>query len=426
MMKLFGRGEKSKKGNVKDEKSSVHDVRYTAVMRALVWRYVSAMHRKLDDEPVTEDDINELKGDVSALRYELLDVLGRNGMDVSFTDRKEKTVLAKRVKIWERRLMKDFQVAPVSVMNEDGRPVHEDALSRFRRIAKMAAAASSNDKWKLTLAATGMSCQIGRCRSRESFKSQQKLQQAMEQAKRLVMRSPLPEISRSVTPVDMPKSPGHNLLALIRDISSDVGAHVDLRTPTHLRPDDTRVLLSPSSYLDDTTKLHRPIPKPRSRSASPNRPRRNLSPMPNRVIDATDVPKVATKKPPLSSGKSQDSDKSSDEIVVARPVAPDMKPVGYLPPPPYTKSKMQPPPTMEVTPCTPICTRGRSPKRGHLKVSPQPRTPSPKHIPQTGSPVDSTTAASTEHLVPPPVTLRSLKLEDDIRSIKRPSRTGWL
>ncbi|VVD01670.1 unnamed protein product [Leptidea sinapis] len=105
MMKLFGRGEKSKKGNV-----------------------------KLDDEPVTEDDINELKGDVSALRYELLDVLGRNGMDVSFTDRKEK------------------------------------------------------------------------------------------------------KISRSVTPVDMPKSPGHNLLALIRDISSDVGAHVDLRTPTHLRP----------------------------------------------------------------------------------------------------------------------------------------------------------------------------------------------
>jgi transient-receptor-potential-like protein len=61
-----------------------------AVMRALVWRYVSAMHRKMDDEPVTEDDVNELKGDVSALRYELLEVFEKNGMDVSFTDRKEK------------------------------------------------------------------------------------------------------------------------------------------------------------------------------------------------------------------------------------------------------------------------------------------------------------------------------------------------
>ena len=58
-------------------------------MRALVWRYVSAMHRKMDDEEVTEDDINELKGDVSALRYELLEVFEKNGMDVSFTDRKE-------------------------------------------------------------------------------------------------------------------------------------------------------------------------------------------------------------------------------------------------------------------------------------------------------------------------------------------------
>lgn len=66
-------------------------MRYTAVMRALVWRYVSAMHRKMDDEPVTEDDINELKGDVSALRYELLEVFEKNGMDVSFTDRKEKS-----------------------------------------------------------------------------------------------------------------------------------------------------------------------------------------------------------------------------------------------------------------------------------------------------------------------------------------------
>ena len=48
------------------------------------------MHRKCDEEPVTEDDINEVKGDISAMRYEMLEVFEKNGMNVSFTDRKEK------------------------------------------------------------------------------------------------------------------------------------------------------------------------------------------------------------------------------------------------------------------------------------------------------------------------------------------------
>lgn len=62
-------------------------------MRSLVWRYVSAMHRKMEDSEVTEDDINEVKGEISAMRYELLEVFDRNGMDVSFTERKEKSTL---------------------------------------------------------------------------------------------------------------------------------------------------------------------------------------------------------------------------------------------------------------------------------------------------------------------------------------------
>lgn len=59
-------------------------------MRALVWRYVSAMHRKCEENPVTEDDINEVKNDISSFRYEILEVLGRNGMDVSCAEKKEK------------------------------------------------------------------------------------------------------------------------------------------------------------------------------------------------------------------------------------------------------------------------------------------------------------------------------------------------
>lgn len=59
-------------------------------MRALVWRYVSAMHRKCEENPVTEDDINEVKNDISSFRYEMLEVLNKNGMDVSSAEKKDK------------------------------------------------------------------------------------------------------------------------------------------------------------------------------------------------------------------------------------------------------------------------------------------------------------------------------------------------
>ena len=41
------------------------------------------MHRLQEMSEVTEDDINEVKGDISTLRFELLEVFKRNGMDVS-------------------------------------------------------------------------------------------------------------------------------------------------------------------------------------------------------------------------------------------------------------------------------------------------------------------------------------------------------
>lgn len=59
-----------------------------------MWRYVSASHRKFEESPVTEDDINEVKGEISTMRYELLEVLEKNGMNVSSADRKEKSKFA--------------------------------------------------------------------------------------------------------------------------------------------------------------------------------------------------------------------------------------------------------------------------------------------------------------------------------------------
>ena len=60
--------------------------RHAAVMRELVNRYL--MHRQIHDEGqgVTEEDLNEIKGDISAFRYELLDILRDNDMRVNSED----------------------------------------------------------------------------------------------------------------------------------------------------------------------------------------------------------------------------------------------------------------------------------------------------------------------------------------------------
>ncbi|CAH0718987.1 unnamed protein product, partial [Brenthis ino] len=447
VMKLFGLRKKNEPNKMKEQKA-IDDVRYTAVMRALVWRYVSAMHRRMVEDPVTEDDINELKGDVSALRYELLDVFEKNGMDVSFTDRKEKTVLAKRMKIWERRLMKDFQVIPVSV-EEDGKPVHEDSLARFRRIAKMAAAAASGSKWDQTLAATGISSQIGRCRTRQSFTNQRNLQRAIEQAKKLALHAPMP-VSRATTPVDMPQAPGQSILELIKDISTEINEQncsgisvpkspfreadpsasvptVRLLTPNGIQSRPISPIPRASKITTTTAMILARSLSPVDRPNSPNGSER-FQPEPSplkakRVPGGVSPPRVVKKKPPVppvpekNTTDSRSQDKSLDAIVVARPVALDIKPTrDALPPPPYTKYK----PSLEA---------GSSFKQP--VPAPRSRSPSPKPGPIQSTNANSSkllTSVSTELLIPPesPVALPPGKKIEDVNTIKRQPKTGWL
>ena len=59
------------------------------MIRSLVWRYVIAMHRR--QEMSQEDDVNEVKGEISHLRFELLDVFKLNGMDVSCATKNSKS-----------------------------------------------------------------------------------------------------------------------------------------------------------------------------------------------------------------------------------------------------------------------------------------------------------------------------------------------
>lgn len=195
--------------------------RYTNVIRSLVWRYVSAMQRRVDDSAVTEDDINEVKSDISSMRYEMLEVFERNGMDISSADKKEKSHLAKRMKVWERRLMKDFHVAPTTGEEEEGeKPSNERGLARFRRVANEVVNNTTSHRWNEAVSGV-TDTQIGRCRNRESFRNQQNLARAMTEAKRLVLHSPIQ--SRPCTPVEYKDPTTNTLLELLKNITEEIG-----------------------------------------------------------------------------------------------------------------------------------------------------------------------------------------------------------
>ncbi|XP_045478713.1 transient-receptor-potential-like protein isoform X2 [Harmonia axyridis] len=235
LLKSLGLRKKDKlarmSSKIRNREERERDYKYSAVMRALVWRYVAAQHKKEEENPVTEDDVNELKSDISSFRYEILEVLHRNGMDTSSADRKEKAILGKKNKVWERRLMKDFKVGPVATEDDEeflyAPPENETATARFRRIAKLAILNSGMNKWRQVVKGACIASQIGHCNSRDSFRKQQNLQQAIQAAQSLTIKSP--EGSRSVTPISLPDTTGLNIINIIRDFDGG-----KLKPPTRI------------------------------------------------------------------------------------------------------------------------------------------------------------------------------------------------
>lgn len=63
------------------------------------------------------------------------------------------TAVARKAKVWERRLMKDFHLTPVAgeddleTLMSQPVPENEDVLARFRRVARLAVLTSTQQKW---------------------------------------------------------------------------------------------------------------------------------------------------------------------------------------------------------------------------------------------------------------------------------------
>jgi transient receptor potential cation channel subfamily C len=70
-----------------------------AVMRDLIKRYIMHQQRKRQGgEGVTEDDMNELKQDISSFRFELLEILRNNGMKTPNPNQPKPT--SKKLRYW--------------------------------------------------------------------------------------------------------------------------------------------------------------------------------------------------------------------------------------------------------------------------------------------------------------------------------------
>lgn len=63
--------------------------RHDTIVRLLVRRYVTAEQRKRDEFGITEDDVREIRQDISSFRYDLIDILRKNGMCTPALDKEE-------------------------------------------------------------------------------------------------------------------------------------------------------------------------------------------------------------------------------------------------------------------------------------------------------------------------------------------------
>ncbi|XP_036147207.1 transient receptor potential-gamma protein isoform X2 [Monomorium pharaonis] len=115
--KLCGHSRAAKKEHMrtirrKVKQASERDFRYQSIIRNLVRRYVTVEQRKAENEGVTEDDVNEIKQDISAFRCELIEILKNSGMNTSTAASGGAGAGGKKNRQKERRLMKGFNIGP--------------------------------------------------------------------------------------------------------------------------------------------------------------------------------------------------------------------------------------------------------------------------------------------------------------------------
>ncbi|XP_055386618.1 transient receptor potential-gamma protein-like isoform X2 [Condylostylus longicornis] len=94
----------------REKQASDRNLKYQQIIRNLVRRYVTVEQKKTESQGVTEDDVNEIKQDISAFRFELVEILKNSGMDTNVSAG-QSGASGKKNRHKERRLMNGFNIA---------------------------------------------------------------------------------------------------------------------------------------------------------------------------------------------------------------------------------------------------------------------------------------------------------------------------
>ncbi|KAG8184492.1 hypothetical protein JTE90_002339 [Oedothorax gibbosus] len=133
----------------KAKQANERDLRYKKIMRNLVRRYVTKEQRNADNQGVTEDDVNEIKQDISAFRFELIEIMKNSGFNTSSANDQMQGGLAKgtggkKGRQKERRLMKGFDIGVVkqppskSSQKSDVEAATKSPRTRWLKLANLA------------------------------------------------------------------------------------------------------------------------------------------------------------------------------------------------------------------------------------------------------------------------------------------------
>ncbi|XP_031825417.2 transient receptor potential isoform X1 [Nomia melanderi] len=142
-----GKGARQTRSLIKKSREKAL-ARHETVMRLLIRRYVTAEQRKRDEFGITEDDVMEIRQDISTLRYELIDILRQNGMRTPHVDKQDAALSGKKGRVMERRLQKDFQIGIVEGIVNAVIQSEKEPKDVFSQIAKAIGRKSSGSKKK--------------------------------------------------------------------------------------------------------------------------------------------------------------------------------------------------------------------------------------------------------------------------------------
>ncbi|XP_016980227.2 transient receptor potential protein [Drosophila rhopaloa] len=120
LRKTLGRKRPSRTKSFMRKSMERAQVLHDKVMKLLVRRYITAEQRRRDDYGITEDDIIEVRQDISSLRFELLEIFTNNSWEVPDIEKKSQGVArTTKGKVMERRILKDFQIGFVENLKQE-------------------------------------------------------------------------------------------------------------------------------------------------------------------------------------------------------------------------------------------------------------------------------------------------------------------